>query len=235
MGSLTGDKVVLPVDVQRRLTAYRGAGALVLCALWGWFGFVKDAEVPILQYLDIAVHEVGHMVFRPFGEFTMLIMGSGTEVLFPFVVGLVFLAWKRDLIAAGICWAWSASAAADASRYIADATQGSLALLGAGPDAMGDWERILGPEHLDKLYLADDYAARVRTAGLVLLIVAVALVVTGIVWNLRAVKATDPAEHARLKLAKARERAQRQVRQPRAGGPEPVTSGERATPEDMWR
>ena len=214
MGSLTGDRVVLPEDIQRRLAVWRGVGALGLCALWAWFGFVKDAEVPVLQYLDIAVHEVGHVVFRPFGEFTMLIMGSGTEVLFPFVVGLVLLVWKRDLIATGICWAWSAAAAANAARYIADATQGSLALMGTGPDAMGDWERVLGPEHLDKLALADDYASQVRTAGLLLMAVAFSLVIAGIVWNLQKARSLDP--HRRAPVT---------VRTPI----EPVA------PDDMWR
>jgi hypothetical protein len=224
MGSLTGEQVVLPEEIQRRLNVWRSVGALALCALWAWFGFVKEAEVPILQYLDIAVHEVGHMIFRPFGEFTMLIMGSGTEVLFPFVVGLVFLVWKRDLIATGICWAWSASAAADASRYIADATQGSLALLGGGPDAMGDWERVLGLEHLDKLALADDYAARVRTVGLLLVVVAFSLVVAGIVWNQRKAHALDPTR--RVPVA------------PRMHVPvraKPMKPVQPVAPEDMWR
>jgi hypothetical protein len=224
MGSLTGDRVVLPEEIERRFAVWRGLGALGLCLLWAWFGFVKDAEVPVLQYLDIAVHEVGHMIFRPFGEFTMLIMGSGTEVLFPFAVGLVFLVWKRDLIATGICWAWSASAAADASRYIADATEGSLALLGGGPDAMGDWERVLGPEHLDKLALADDYAAQVRTMGVLLIVVAFSLVIAGIVWNARKAHALDPAR-----------RAPERPRVPTPVRAEPAKPIEPIAPEDMWR
>lgn len=180
--------VPLPEPMQRRLNIYKGLAALLLVGLWGWFGFVKNAEVPILEYLDIAVHEVGHRVFSPFGETTMLIMGSGSECLFPFLVGLVFGIWKRDLIAWGICWAWSASSCADAARYIADATQGKLALLGAGPDTMGDWERILGPEHWDKLFLADAYAHNVHTVGLLLWWSALALVLGGIAWNWKKIR-----------------------------------------------
>jgi hypothetical protein len=186
MWSSSKSAVPLPEHVQRRLNLWKGAGALILVGLWGYFGFIKDAEVPVLQFLDIAVHELGHRVFSPFGETTMLMMGSGSEMLFPFAVGLVFGIWKRDLIAWGICWAWAASACADSARYMADATQGQLALLGGtGPDAMGDWERVFGPEHWDKLYLADDWARNVHTWGLVLWFVALALVLTGIAWNWR--------------------------------------------------
>lgn len=67
---------------------------------------------------------------------------------------------------------------------MADATRGELALLGgAGPDAMGDWERVFGPEHWDKLYLADRWAYNVHTWGLLVWFASVALVIGGMVWS----------------------------------------------------
>lgn len=215
MASLTGTGVTLPEDTQRKLNLVKGVGALLLVALWGWFAFIKDAEVPILQFLDIAVHEIGHKVFSPFGETTMLIMGSGSECFFPFVLGLVFGIWKRDLIAWGICWAWSAGACADAARYIGDATEGSLALLGGGPDALGDWERILGPEHWDKLHLADDYAHNVRTIGLLIWCAALVLVIAGMWLNWR-----GPSRRREAPAAPSRQTAPPTV---------PMST------EDMWR
>ena len=168
--------VTLPDDIERRLTAYKAAGALLLIAVWGWFALVKNDQTPIFVYLNIAVHEIGHVLFRPFGELTMLIMGSGFEVLFPSAVGVVFLVGKRDLISTAVSWGWSASALASAATYIADADDGRLALLGAtGPDTAGDWERILGVQFFDKVYLADSIAAMVRTAGYVLWFVALAM------------------------------------------------------------
>ena len=166
----------LPDDVERRLTVYKAAGALLLIAVWGWFALVQNDQTPIFVYLNIAVHESGHVLFRPFGELTMLIMGSGFEVLFPFAVGLVFLIRKRDLVSTAVSWGWSASALASAATYIADADDGRLALLGAtGPDTAGDWERILGEQFFDKVYLADSIAAKVRTVGYVLWFVALGL------------------------------------------------------------
>lgn len=178
--------VELPDDIQRRLTGYKAAGALLLIAVWGWFALVKNDQTPIFVYLNIAVHESGHVLFRPFGELTMLIMGSGFEVLFPLAAGVVFLLRKRDLVATVVCWGWAASALASAATYIADADDGQLALLGAtGPEAAGDWERILGEEFFDKVYLADQIAGTVRTSGYVLWFVALGLAAWVIVWNRR--------------------------------------------------
>jgi len=114
----------LPDEIERRLTAYKAAGALLLIAVWGWFALVQNDQTPIFVYLNIAVHETGHVLFRPFGELTMLIMRSGFEVLFPFALGVVFLIRKRDLVSTAVSWGWSASALASAATYIADADDG---------------------------------------------------------------------------------------------------------------
>ena len=152
--------------------------------------------MPVLVFLDIAVHEIGHKVFSPFGDLIMLIMGTGTQILFPFVVGLVFGIWKRNFIAWGVCWAWSANAMCDGARYIYDAPRGELMLLGAG-DGLGDWSKILGPEHFDKLYLADRLSAQLRTLGIVTWFVAVGLVVFSLVRSVQGNRRAAAAEAVR--------------------------------------
>ena len=182
------ETVTLPPEVQRRLDVWKAIGALAVCALYGWFALVTNAQTPILEFADIAVHEVGHKVFSPFGELTMLIMGSGSQVLFPLLLGVVFAVWKRNLIAWGICWAWAANAMSDAARYIYDAPRGELALLGGDGSGLGDWTRILGPEHYDKLYLADRLAADVRAAAFVTWFAAVGIVVFALVRTVAAIR-----------------------------------------------
>jgi hypothetical protein len=157
---------------------------------------VKDAQMPVLVFLDIAVHEVGHKLFSPCGDLVMLIMGTGFQILFPLVVGLVFGIWKRNLIAWGVCWAWSANAMCDGARYIYDAPRGELMLLGAG-DGLGDWSKILGPEHFDKLYLADRLSSQLRTLGIVTWFVAVGLVVFSLVRSLQGNRRAAAAEAVR--------------------------------------
>jgi hypothetical protein len=175
--------VELPEDLRRRLTVSKAAGAVLLIGAWGWFALVENDQTPIFVYLNIAVHETGHVLFRPFGELVMLMMGSGFEVLFPFAVGVYFV-FRRDLVATAVSFGWSASALASAATSIADADDGRLALLGAtGPDSAGDWERILGAEFFDKVFLADRIASIVRTVGSVLWFVALGIAIGTIVWN----------------------------------------------------
>ena len=190
------ESVQLPDDIQRRLDTWKAVGALGVCAFYGWFAIVKNVQVPVLVFLDIAVHEIGHKVFSPFGNLIMLIMGTGTQILFPLVVGVVFGIWKRNFIAWGICWAWAASAMCDGARYIYDAPRGEMMLLGAG-DGLGDWSKILGPEHFDKLYLADRLSSRLRTLGIVMWFVAVGLIVFSLVRNLQANRDVTAAQTAR--------------------------------------
>lgn len=190
------ESVQLPDDIQRRLNAWKAVGALGVCAIYGWFAIVKDVQVPVLVFLDIAVHEIGHKLFSPFGDLVMLIMGTGTQVLFPLIVGLVFGIWKRNFIAWGVCWAWAANAMCDGARYIYDAPRGELMLLGAG-DGLGDWSKILGPEHFDKLYLADRLSSQLRTLGIVTWFVAVGLVVFSLVRNVQGSRKAIAVEAAR--------------------------------------
>jgi hypothetical protein len=190
------ESVQLPDDIQRRLNAFKAVGALGVCAIYGWFAIVKNTQVPVLVFLDVAVHEVGHKIFSPFGDFIMLIMGTGFQILFPFVVGVVFAVWRRDLVAWGICWAWSASAMCDGARYIFDAPRGELMLMGAS-DGLGDWSKILGPEHFDKLYLADRLSSQVRAIGIVTWFVAVGVIVVALVRSLQGRRRAAAAEKAR--------------------------------------
>jgi hypothetical protein len=190
------ESVQLPDDIQRRLDTWKAVGALGVCAIYGWFAIVKNVQVPVLVFLDIAVHEIGHKVFSPFGNLIMLIMGTGTQILFPLVVGVVFGIWKRNFIAWGICWAWAASAMCDGARYIYDAPRGEMMLLGAG-DGLGDWSKILGPEHFDKLYQADRLSSQLRTLGIVTWFVAVGLVVFSLVRDVQASRRAAAAEAVR--------------------------------------
>jgi hypothetical protein len=191
--------VPLPDDLRRRLDLYTAVGALGVIAAWGWFALVEGDPTPVFVYLNLAVHEVGHVLFRPFGELTMLIMGSGFEVLFPLGVGAFFLLRRRELVSAAVSWSWAASALASAATYIGDADDGRLALLGAsGPDAAGDWERILGAEFFDKVFLADRIAGVVRTLGFLLWAVALTLAVLAIARNRSHARSPQAAPPARV-------------------------------------
>lgn len=69
----------------------------------------------------VPIHEFGHILFRPFGEFMTLLGGSLFQVALPLVFGGVFLARNRDPFAASVMLWWSAVAVMDVAPYIYDA------------------------------------------------------------------------------------------------------------------
>lgn len=191
-------KVELPEHDRHSLRMWAAVGAIAWCAVYGWFSFVRGTDVPILFLLQLATHEVGHLAFRPFGEFTMLVMGSGTEILVPLLLGIGYLAWKRNLVAASVCLAWASAACAHTAAYIADAVRGEMILIGSDE---GDWERILGVEFWDDLPMADVYAGRVRAVGLVVWFVALAVAIAAVWFHAKRSKPPAP-ERPRLTFAK---------------------------------
>ena len=163
----------------REVSWWHHVGTIVFTAICAWCVFRAGHRPPGLTYLDIAVHETGHAVFGWAGEAWMLAMGSGTQILFPLLLGVFFLGVRRDLLTGAVLLAWAGEACGDAAIYIADAPVGALPLLGGGGE--GDWTRILGPDHLSRMALADEYARNVRVVGALLMLAAVGLSVWGIV------------------------------------------------------
>src|SRR5262245_16859640 len=69
----------------------------------------------------VPIHEFGHILFRPFGEFMTLLGGSLFQVLLPLIFGGVFLVKNRDPFAASVMLWWAAVAVMDIAPYIYDA------------------------------------------------------------------------------------------------------------------
>jgi hypothetical protein len=188
------NEVTLPEDVQRRIDTWRALGGLLLVALYAWDAWRWNEGFLPIHLMNTAVHESGHALFgiiSGHNELITLIMGNGWESLFPLIIGLWFLVRKKNWVAFGICMAWVANTLVDAAVYIYDAPRGALPLirLGSWSDAgtaqLGDWARILGPEHYDKLFLADPIARDVRQVAVAFILVAFGSVIAGLVLNQR--------------------------------------------------
>ncbi|MFN8233667.1 MAG: hypothetical protein U0V56_09420 [Actinomycetota bacterium] len=134
----------------------------------------------------MATHELGHALWWQLthSELVMLVMGNGTQVLVPLLAGALFFAVRRNWVALGMCLAWCAAAIADTAVYVFDAPRGAhpdgLRRVGRGDQALGDWARVLGPEHLDKLYLADRWAADLRVWAVLFWLTGVVVIVIGL-------------------------------------------------------
>lgn len=142
---------------RRALLATAAVAALMVRA------FVFDAHIPMLAYVDLGFHELGHMLAIPLGTVPHFLAGSGTQMAVP--VGLAAYFWRKagDGAAAGLMLAWAATSFQNTSVYIADAPTRFLPLLGGGTH---DWWFLLS--RWDALHLAGGLAGMVWFVGLLL-------------------------------------------------------------------
>jgi hypothetical protein len=165
----------------RRYRPAAWCAALVWCALAGWFAFVRGTRVPLLSGVDLGFHELGHLIMYifPINQVLTAAMGSIMQCAVP--TGLAAYFWFRrdDALSASVCSAWAATNFQDASVYIADAPYQRLELIGGEHD----WAFVLGPQHFDRLQDAHAIATVVRTAGMILLGVAIVIAFRGLLFS----------------------------------------------------
>lgn len=103
---------------------------------------LRDAEYwDLLDDVNLAIHEAGHLVFSPFGDHLGFLGGSLLQLIVPSVFVGYF--WRsRQRFAAGITLSWVAVNLLYVSRYIGDARAQELPLLG-GENAIHDWWYLL--------------------------------------------------------------------------------------------
>lgn len=114
---------------------------LVAVAAYGAARLASADWWDLLDDLNLAVHEAGHVVFMPFGE-TMMVLGGS---LFQVIVPAAFVAYfirSRQRYAAAVTTVWVAQSLLNVARYIADARAQELPLLG-GEDSIHDWWLLL--------------------------------------------------------------------------------------------
>ncbi|MBX6331557.1 MAG: hypothetical protein IRY91_06905 [Gemmatimonadaceae bacterium] len=96
--------------------------------------------------ITLAFHEMGHVLFSPFGEWFAVSGGSITQLAIPIVASLLLLQ-QGDFFGGAVVLQWLAESLARLSVYIADARAQDLPLvsLGGGDDGpIHDWHYLLG-------------------------------------------------------------------------------------------
>ena len=124
--------------------------ALVLAylAYAGW-RHSSDAEYgSIFSGITLAIHELGHVLFGPLGEWLGIAGGSITQLAAPLAVALIMLR-QRDYFGVAVGGAWLSMSLSNLAVYVGDARAEALPLysLGGG-DPVHDWNYLLGSLHL---------------------------------------------------------------------------------------
>jgi len=98
-----------------------------------------------LDNVDLPIHEFGHLLFRPFGEFMMVVGGSLFQVIFPAVFVGYFI-WQRSFYSAAIVLFWVGQSILNVWVYAADAVVMRLVLTSGFTGSEGsfhDWNYLL--------------------------------------------------------------------------------------------
>lgn len=116
----------------------------------------------IFSGITLAFHEMGHVVFNFAGHFIGSLMGSGTQLLIPVIVVIVFLR-QRDYFGMAVGGFWLAFAMFELATYVGDARAMDLPLVGFTDDPEHDWNYLLGAMGL--LNFDTTLAFLIRCAG----------------------------------------------------------------------
>jgi len=149
---------------------------LVLAILFTLY-FVWIALDPMqgsfLDNVDLPIHEFGHLLFRPFGQFLMVAGGSLFQVIMPAIFVGYFI-WQRSFYSAAIVLFWVGQSILNVWVYAADAVVMKLILTSGFTGSEGsfhDWNYLLTATGL--LSSTKIVAGAIRLAGTLVIISAV--------------------------------------------------------------
>lgn len=111
--------------------------------------FLSIAYAPLngsfLDLVDLPIHETGHLLFRPFGEFMMIAGGSLFQVIMP-AVFIGYFVWYEKYYSAAIVLFWVGQSILNVFVYAADAIVMQLVLtsgLTGSEGSFHDWNYLL--------------------------------------------------------------------------------------------
>lgn len=161
---------LVPAAPERALVTGRAVG-LVLVFAYALLRLKHEGWWDPLDDLNLAVHEAGHLVFSPLGETLTVLGGSLFQVIVP-AVFVAYFARAGQRFGAAVTLVWVGTSLLNVARYIADARERALPLLG-GDDSTHDWWWLLSEWNA----LASDHtiARVVRAAAAMLFLVGISI------------------------------------------------------------
>jgi hypothetical protein len=143
--------------------------SLALGALGWYLGTHPGTWMLGLDDVNLAIHETGHLVFSPFGEWMTVAGGTIFQLLVPLAFAAYFVR-KGDVHAATVPLWWAGQNLFGVARYVSDARAQELPLVGGGEH---DWTWML--YELDLLHRELEIGRAVHAAGIVVVMGSVGL------------------------------------------------------------
>lgn len=134
--------------------------ALLPYAVWLMFSY----EYHFIDNVNLAFHEAGHLIFTPLGRTWHFLGGTISQLFFPVAIAVYF--WRQDkAFEAGIGVVWLAESLMNVARYMSDARDMLLPLVGGG---VHDWNYLFAKWGV--LYRAEAIGTVFHVLGAVLLV-----------------------------------------------------------------
>lgn len=137
-------------------------------AIWPEYGSF------LLDLVDLAIHETGHLVFMPFGQFMMVAGGTILQLVFP-ALFVAYFVWDHKYYSASIVLFWFGQSFFHVWIYAADAVVMQLMLTSGMTGSEGgfhDWNYML--DTLGLLWATPLVAGVFRAIGTIIIIAAAA-------------------------------------------------------------
>lgn len=147
--------------------------AVLLSIYFLWIAYAP-MQGSFLDFVDLPIHETGHLLFRPLGEFMMIAGGSLFQVFFPLVFVGYFI-WHEKYYSAAIVLFWVGQSILNVWVYAADAVVMQLVLTSGFTGTEGsfhDWNYLLTETGL--------IASTKTVAGIVRFIATLTIIAAGI-------------------------------------------------------
>ena len=143
----------------------RRAARLALTLLLTVYGVAclrTPGEFRLVDFINLPIHETGHLLFAPFGEFMQALGGTLFQLIMPAAFVGYFLK-RGDRHAASVALWWIGENCWNIAVYVADARAQELPLVGGGEH---DWTYLLG--EMGWLMRDAEVARAVHVAGVVI-------------------------------------------------------------------
>jgi hypothetical protein len=115
--------------------------------------FIKYLKEPMyfsmLDWLNLGIHELGHVMLMPFGQFVSIMGGTLFQIAAPIFSVFNFYC-QDDYFAIALSFGWLSTSLFNSARYIADARalELPLASLFGSENTIHDWNYMLFRMHL---------------------------------------------------------------------------------------
>lgn len=114
-----------------------------------WFGWIllrhwgDPSYQSLFKPLNLGLHELGHLLLSPFGEFATLAGGSLVQCAAP-LVAVVMFRFQGDFFAIAVSFGWLSTNLFDVATYVGDARSKALQLVTPfGGHPIHDWNYLL--------------------------------------------------------------------------------------------